>query len=182
MTDDNVLASRVRALEDRFALQDLVHRYGVKIDERDLAAVGEMFADEALFIHPGGTAVGGAAIVAAYAGRLQMYTTTYHYAHTQGIEFTGPNSANGLVTGHAELSIEGRSHLVALRYYDKYVRISRGWVFLERKQQFTYVLPFDELATGLGDNDRKRWPGTEPTSVEVPDGFETFRSFLEQNQ
>lgn len=177
MTADD-LEARVRVLEDRFALQDLVHRYGVAMDERDLDAVAAMFADDAVFVHPAGTATGGREITEAYRGRLKNYTTTYHYAHTQGVTFTGPVSADGLVTGHAELSIDGRSYLVALRYHDRYVRTDAGWLFLERRQRFTYVLPFDELPTGLGDELRLRWPGTEPAPAHLPDASASYAAFL----
>jgi hypothetical protein len=44
-----------------------------------------------------------------------------------------------------------------------------GWVFQQRVLKFRYVLPFDQVADGLDDPLRVRWPGTEPQLADLPD-------------
>ncbi len=177
------LEQRIRRLEDRWELSDLVHEYGVAVDGRDLHALEQQFARDAALAHPDGVERGRDAVMAYYRRRLVQYTTTYHYAHTQAVEFgPGDDEAHGVVTAHAELSIEGDAVWIALRYNDEYVREDGRWRFRSRRQEFVYVLPLRELPSSLGDTLRKRWPGMPPAPAELPDGLETYRRFVESAQ
>lgn len=177
------LEQRIRRLEDRWELSDLVHEYGVAVDGRDMDALAQMFVRDAALAHTDGVEAGRDAVMAYYRRRLGEYTTTYHYAHTQAVRFgAGDNEASGVVTAHAELSIGGEAVWIALRYNDEYVREDGRWRFRSRRQEFVYVLPLRELPSSIGDTLRKRWPGTAPAPAELPDGLETYRRFAESAQ
>ncbi len=77
------------------------------------------------------------------------------------IELDGGDEAHGIVCAHAELSIDGETHLVALRYHDTYRHEDGAWRFYERDVKLLYVLPVSEFGTGLAERDRLRWPGTD---------------------
>ena len=47
-------------------------------------------------------------------------------------------------------------------------------MFQERDIRFRYVLPFDEVANGLADSLRVRWPGVEPQAADLPEGLQTY--------
>lgn len=121
-------------------------------------------------------------MIACYRLRLFRFTTTYHYPHSHAVVFAGEDEASGVVTAHAELAIDGETVWIGLRYNDEYVREEGRWRFKARRQEFVYVLPLSELPTGLGDRLRRRWPGTEPAPVELPDGLETYRRFFEDER
>ena len=94
-----------------------------------------------------------------YRERGDAYGATYHYPHSQEIYLDGPTDGRGVVCAHAELSIDGETHIVAVRYHDIYRREHAIWRFHTRDVHLLYVLAIDELATGLAQQDRVRWPG-----------------------
>lgn len=166
--DDGDLAARVARLEHRFALQDLAARYAVAVDDRDWDAIAGMYATDSVFDSAMGRIEGREAVVAYYRERTESFGATYHYPHTQTVDFDGPGAASGVVTAHAELAIGEQTVVVALRYTDRYVREDGVWRFLARVVTQLYAMPLADLATGLAESDRKRWPGTDPAPAELP--------------
>lgn len=168
MTAEADLERRVRRLEDRWELADLVARYAVAVDDRDWDAVGQMYAEHSVFDSVLGRFEGRDAVVAYYAERTDSFGPTFHIPHTQTVEFSGEDEATGVVTAHAELAIGEETVVVALRYADRYVREDGAWRFAERQVQQLYAVPLAELPTALAQPDRKRWPGTDPAPAELP--------------
>ena len=84
------------------------------------------------------------------------------------MEFTGGDTATGLVTAHAELAIGDETYTIALRYVDAYVREDRTWCFRERQVQQLYAVPLAQLPSALAESNRKRWPGTDPAPADLP--------------
>ena len=72
MTDED-LAARVRRLEDRWALADLVSRYAVAVDDRDWDAVGAMYARDSVFDSVLGRFEGRDAVVEYYRERTESF-------------------------------------------------------------------------------------------------------------
>lgn len=162
------LEARVRRLEDRWALSDLVSRYAVAVDDRDWDAMARMYARDSVFDSVLGRFEGRDAVVAYYRERTESFGPTFHIPHTQTVEFTGEDTATGLVTAHAELAIGPETVVIALRYVDAYVREEGGWCFGERKVEQLYAVPLADLPTALAQPDRKRWPGTDHAAAELP--------------
>jgi uncharacterized protein (TIGR02246 family) len=174
---DQSLEARIAAVEDRLAIQQLVARYAFAIDDRDLAAVGELFADDARFRSLDGAmdAVGREAIVEQFERRYSVLGPTNHFTHDHAIELDGPARARGRVSLHAELWRNERAMLTALRYADVYEKAGGVWRFSERTLSFFYYLPVEDYAAMLGRLDRNRayaeprpadWPERLPTWVE----------------
>jgi uncharacterized protein (TIGR02246 family) len=168
----------VQRLADRQELADLVARYGRCVDDRDLDAVADMFTSDATFDSRSGPVAGRAAVLDYYRKQLLSYTVTYHYAHSQTVDFLDDDTATGVVQAHAELAIDGRGVQVALRYTDEYRREDGRWRFRSRRAQQLYGLPMDELGRSLGDETRKRWPGAEPGPADIPESLPTYRAFF----
>ena len=183
MSED--LARRLDAIEAREAIRDLVIRYGIAVDDRDMATVGALFTEDAIFRHGDDSIVnhGRQEIVDFYADRLSAFGATYHYPDSHLIELTEPASgfpvaATGVVCAHAELGIDGRTFQTALRYHDRYQRVDGEWLFSERRLAMLYYMDLAELADGgLSSPERKRYFGTNGPA-EIPEKLDTWKQFF----
>ncbi len=168
--DIQELARLVRRIDDRQQLAELISRYGMAVDDRDFDTVGRLFAEDGEFHGVKGRQT----IVDYYRARTVTFTTSSHYAHTWHFDFESDDRASGAVNAHAELCIGGKTIRIALRYLDRYVREGGAWKFQARTLKFRYVLPFDEVARGLDDALRVRWPGAQPQPADLPDQLQTY--------
>ncbi len=159
---------RLRRLEDRQELADLVARYGPAVDDRDAAVIEELFAEDSTFDTVAGVIKGRDRVVAYYLERLSMFGASFHYPHSQTVEFDGDDRARGLVTAHAEMASGAEAFWVALRYHDEYVREDGRWRFAVRRVEQLYALPLRELMEDMGSTHLLRWPGTDPAVAPLP--------------
>lgn len=167
--DVSALADRIRRLEDRAEIAELVARYGIAVDDHDLRALVELFTADGVFNgHALGTSAGADAVAGYFEERWKQYGATFHYNHPGTLSFDGPDSATGVVPGHAEVAFQGRAVWAAFRYEDDYARVDGRWRFRSRRVRFFYVMPLDELPDKLATNERRRWPGTEPEPADLP--------------
>ena len=152
---------RIQRLEDRFAIQDLVASYCEAIDGRDLARFVSLFTEDAVLRHRDGVMRldGRQAIEAYYTPRFAGYGFTFHYPHAVTPRFTSADEATGLVTGHAEMGVEGQMVLASIRYTDRYRRAGGAWRFAERELAFGYYMKLSELSEGFKDALRKHYRG-----------------------
>jgi uncharacterized protein (TIGR02246 family) len=171
------LERRLQRLEDIEELRQLVARYGQYVDDRDLDALGDLYTADAVFDSRSGPLTGRGAVLDYYRTQLASYGVTYHYPHSQVVEITGPDTAQGTVHAHAELAIDGKAFIIALRYSDTYRREDGRWRFHHRRAQQLYGLPLAELADRMGDVDRKQWPGTPAAAADIPETLESWQSF-----
>ena len=173
------LAERIERLEVRAELEDLVTRYSMAVDERDLDTVVALFTPDAVFGHPSDPDVVGHDMIRAhYRSRLSGLVYSYHYAHNQLIEWDGGDEATGEVNAHAEMAFPGTLVVAALRYHDTYRRTDGVWRFARRDQSFYYFLPATELVAGDYAERRKRWPPGPALEADLPDSLDTYRDFL----
>jgi hypothetical protein len=175
---DNDVESRLRQIEDRFALRDLSLDYCRAVDDRDLETLGELFCVDGEFVHGDQTvsAVGREAVRDFYSGRFVGMGPSVHIAHTQRLDAVTEQTATGTVMGSAQMAINGRTVVAAIRYQDEYRRSDGRWRFARRTLRFWYLMPLDELPYRLGEKDRRRWPG-EPSPVHLPESLESWQKF-----
>ena len=173
-SDFQQLARQVQRIDDRQQLAELISRYGMAVDDRDFDTVGRLFAPDGEFHGVKGRQT----IVDYYRARTVSFTTSSHYAHTWHFDFESDTRASGAVNAHAELCIGGKTVRIALRYLDRYSKGADGWQFQSRTLKFRYVLPFDQVADGLDDPMRVRWPGTQPQAADLPDKLPTYMASL----
>jgi ketosteroid isomerase-like protein len=156
---DDELKDRIEALEARDEISRLIARYGPAVDDHDFDTLAELYTSDAVFDSPGGRMIGRDRVMDYYRERAGAYGATYHYPHSQEIYLDGPADGRGVICAHAELAIDGDTHIVAVRYHDIYRRELGAWRFHIRDVHLLYVLSVDQLATGLAEADRVRWPG-----------------------
>lgn len=180
MTHDlSMLTRRIRVLEDRAELRELVARYGFAVDDRDIETLESLFTPDAVFRSRDGVmnARGRAAIMKQFHGRFAQLKATNHIAHDQVLEFgSEPDQANGLVSSHAEVWRNGQALIAALRYRDTYLRHEGSWRFAARELSFLYYLPVDEYVQGLGSRLRMRAYGDQ-RPADYPEGLPTWRRY-----
>lgn len=170
------LEERIRAVEDRFALNDLVARYCQTLDDCDIDALRELFVEDASFGSVTGTPVTGREKLLGFIrDRAASEDWSFHYPHTIVIDLVGKDEARGVVTQHAEMGVDGgRCIRAAMRYNDEYVRVDGAWKFKTRLVSFWYCMDLQELATGYDNAERKRWPYVSAT--DLPESLETWRA------
>lgn len=177
MTDE--LLARIRRIEDRIELSDLVARYGRLVDDRDVDGLRDLWTDDAVFDSVEGPVRGRDTVVDYYVERMRMFGPSFHVPHSQTVDFDGPDTATGIVTAHAELGMEDGAFWVALRYHDQYRREEGTWKFHQRQVRQLYAMPLRELADDLAAPARKRWPDTTPAVAELPESLDTWTTWLE---
>jgi ketosteroid isomerase-like protein len=112
------IEERIRRLEHRFAIMDLVANYCAGIDNRDLDRFVSCFTEDAVLRHQDGvlSLTGRDAIHEYYSRRFRDYGATIHCPHSNLITVKDDSTATGVVTGHAEMGLDGEGWIAALRY------------------------------------------------------------------
>lgn len=175
MYTPKTLEERVTQIEDRQALRELISRYNMSIDDRDLATVATLFTENAFFGSLDGAmgATGRDAICEQFKGRFSVLGATNHFSHDQIITFESPTRARGKVASHAEVWRNERAMITALRYDDVYEKEDGVWRFAERRLSFMYYVNVEEYPTVLGRRDRNR-AGPTPVDADWPEGTPTY--------
>jgi len=176
MRDDD-LEARIRRLEDRAELGELVAVYGRLLDDRDVDGVVALYTEDAVFDSTDGPMTGRAAVMDYYRGQLDRYGMTYHYPHSHTIEFTGPDDATGVVSAHGELALPPPRLGVARRYLDGYRRGGGRGRFVPRRALQLSAAPRAELPDVLAGTLRRRWPGPEPAPADIPESLPTWQAY-----
>lgn len=176
------IEARLRRLEDRSELHELVARYAVAIDDRDIAVIADLFTADGAFRSRDGVmnAQGRAAVLEQFRGRFAALTVSNHFSHDHVLSFDAdPDRAAGLLTAHAEVWRNGRALIAALRYQDSYRREQGRWRFADRLLSFLYYLPVEEYAQGLGDRLRMRAYG-DRRPADFPETLATWKQYHEK--
>lgn len=177
---DRSLIERIRRLEDREAIRELVARYCLAIDGRDVARIADCFTADGGFRSRDGVlnARGRAAVVQQFHGRFAALGPTFHYTHDHVLRFDDGDAdrASGIVTSHAELVRNGEPMWVALRYDDEYRRDDGHWRFQDRLLSFMYYLPVRDYPVALTERDRMRAYGT-PAAADWPEGLVSWKEY-----
>lgn len=176
------LENRIARLEAKDDIRELVARYGLVIDDHDLAGIEQLFTENARFSSRDGVmqAEGRQAIVEQFVGRFRVLGISNHFTHDHIIRFEDDNltHASGLVTSHAEVWRNGQALLGAMRYHDCYLLDQGAWRFESRELAFLYYLPVTEYAEGLGSTLRQRAYGDQRPAdyPEALPGWQDYRA------
>jgi uncharacterized protein (TIGR02246 family) len=175
------LAARIRRLEDRAQIEDLLVRYSIACDLRNFEALAECFAEDGSFRAVAGKVTGRPALIAYYTERFEQYGPTFHIPHTVAIDFVDDDHATGTVLAHSEIMMADGMFLSGHHYVDEYVRCADDrWRLESRDNNFFYGLPMTELATMDWREPRRRWPGVDPVKADVPERSASWQAFVDQ--
>ena len=165
------IAARLGKLEDRAAIQALVSRYAVAVDDHDFKALGALWAPDARYGFFGEVhAEGSAKIAALLESNIGTGGVSFHTNHDHLIEWDieGPDYAHGVLSCHAEVTVAGEHQVSGIRYRDKYVRYQGQWLFAERFLGFLYFTRVEDYAGVLLKRDRIIFPGAPALPAHWP--------------
>lgn len=178
------MEKRLRTLEDREAIRELVCRYNAVMDNREIDNVASLFtADATVASHDGAlSSVGRDAVVEMYQGRWGVLGPSLHWGHDHRIfmDPDDPDRATGQVGLHAEMSRFGTAAMSAIRYDDEYAREADGeWRFKSRRLAFFYFMDPREFAEVMESDLRVR-SGEEAVPAGFPETLDSWRDYYER--
>jgi len=176
------LEQRIRRLEDRIEIGELIARYGLAMDDRDMASMPDLFtSDVVIRAREGGmSAVGRDAAIAMFRRQLAALGPSNHFTHDRILTFDAaqPDVARGVVLSHAELCRSGVAMVAAIRYRDVYQRDGGRWRIREREIAFMYFVNAAEYVDALGPGVafRNRVSGA-PRRADWPEELASWKAF-----
>lgn len=176
------LEARLLRLEDRIEINELITRYGLVMDDRDMARMPGLFTDDVVISSADGSmnATGRNAVVEMYRRRLKGLGPSNHFTHDRIVSFddVNPDLAQGIVLSHAEMHLRGAAMLAAIRYVDAYRREGGRWRFASRALSFLYFVRAEEFAEAMGAGlaGRNRVHG-DRRAADWPEALPTWKEF-----
>jgi len=154
MADD--LLARIDRLESTEAIRQIVARYSLALDMRDLDAMVGLFPDD---IRVSRSSTGRKALRTWFDETLRVqFEGTAHVIGGHVIEFDGPDHARGVVYSRNEHETGPEWVIMTMMYWDNYERIAGRWYFRRRLPLYWYATDLNKPPIG----DRKmRWPDRE---------------------
>jgi uncharacterized protein (TIGR02246 family) len=175
--DPDAVTSVVQGLADEAAIRNLAALYAMAVDDHDIERVLACFADDGTFTRAGNTVRGKIDLRAFFVTMMDRYITTLHTPHSHLIATNGQDQAEGLTTGHAELSFHGTLMMAAYRYSDVYSRVDNRWTFRSRALKFMYVVPFQDMSSAFVNTSRIRWPQLPYAEADFPETLPTWNAY-----
>ena len=184
MQDAKNLEFRIRRLEDRSQIDELIARYCFAMDNRDVDEFPNIFARNVVIRSADGVmnSEGLEAATDMFRARFKVLGPSNHVTHDRIVQFDANDSdrATGIVSSHAEMNRLGKSMLAAMRYADVYQRIADRWLFKQRLLSFFYYVPTTEyvdcLQQGLSSRMRAY---EEPRPADWPEQLPTWKRYYD---
>lgn len=155
---DQVLLARIDRLESLDEIRQLVAKYSLSLDMRDMDAHVNLFVED---IRVSREQVGRAHLRRWLDDTLRkQFTGTSHHIGNHIIEFEDPDRAHGVVYSkneHETPCADGSSEWVIMQmlYWDNYERRDGRWYFRRRLPCYWYATDINKPP--VGDN-KMRWP------------------------
>jgi uncharacterized protein (TIGR02246 family) len=178
----DTLERRVRRLEDRAEIAELVARYCIAMDDRDVDAFPSLFTPDVQIRSGDGVmdSRGFEAVSAMFVQRFAVLGPSHHFTHDRIVEFDphDDDAATGTVLAHAEMNRRGEPMVAAIRYADSYARHEGRWKFRRRELRFFYYVRAAEYLDALGPGLALRNRAYDtPRAADWPEGTAAWRRF-----
>lgn len=146
MKNDNDLQKRVRELEDRAALKELVDTFSILADRKDVRAQVQLFTASA-------TAetyrkdvlvtklTGRKEMEDAFGAFLKNFETVYHFNGQQTVTVSGDKASGVSYCMVTLIGVEGGKKMktsIGVYYQDEYVRENGRWLIAKRRSVFDW--------------------------------------------
>jgi len=161
---------RLRRLEDRAELEDLIVRYFLASDNDDAATLANCFVADATFSVSGALCGSSREAIVSFIGseRTKMGLTVHTPNYMLFSFADGGLEASGLVGAHLELVLGDQSVFGAVRYQDTYVHRGGRWRIRTRDMRVIHVAPWLEVGKSFMSDTPVRWPGLAPLPSDLP--------------
>lgn len=173
---DKKLLKRIDRLESLDEIRQLVAKYSLSLDMRDLDAHVNLFAAD---IQVTRDQQGRPALKRWLDDTLRLqFTGTSHHIGNHIIEFTDPDNAHGVVYSkneHETPSPNGDEWVIMqMIYWDNYQRIDGRWYFRRRLPCYWYATDLNKPPIGTN---KMRWPDREPYQGAYHELFPSWETF-----
>ena len=171
------LVARIDRLESLDEIRQLVAKYSLSLDMRDLDAHVNLFAPD---IRVSRELTGRAHLKRWLDDTLRLqFTGTSHHIGNHIIEFDDPDHAHGVVYSkneHETPREDGGTEWVIMQmlYWDNYERIDGRWYFRRRLPCYWYATDINKPPVG---ENKMRWPDREPYSGAYHELWPTWQEF-----
>ena len=163
------LAQRIDRLESRDAIRNLVARYAILIDSRDLDALTELFVDDVRVTRE---ERGHKALRALLEHLCRQFTTSVHFVGAQTLDFLDDDHAEGVVYCKAEHEYGDQWIVMAIQYWDRYERRDGRWLFTGRQVKHWYATDLNDPPIGPI---KTRWNVSGPE--ELPGAYDSWNRY-----
>jgi hypothetical protein len=167
--------ARLDRIESHLAIQQLPMRYALAVDSRDIDAWVGLFVDD---VDCGRHGVGREALKRFIDPSVRTFYRSHHQLCGHAIDFVDAEHASGKVYCRAEHETRGKWIVMAICYFDTYVRREGAWYFLKRSEKHWYSSDILERPTGPNF---QRWDGWGERKATLPHAFPTWRAFWESS-
>lgn len=177
---DNARFSAERALESRVArleaveeIRQLVARYALALDSRDVGTLVSLFVPD-VEVHDGHR--GREALAEWFDPVLRPYRTTFHLIGNHVIDFVDDDRATGALYCRPEHEVGDLWIIMPLVYDDRYERREGHWYFKSRRPHAFYAA--DVLESPLDVEGRFHFPHNPfMTRTTMPERWPTWGQF-----
>lgn len=174
--DKAELETRIDRLESLEEIRQLVAKYALSLDMRDLDAHVNLFAAD---IRVSREATGRTALKRWLDDTLRLqFTGTSHQTGNHIIEFEDADHAHGVVYSkneHETPSEQGDEWVIMqMIYWDNYERIDGRWYFRRRLPCYWYATDLNKPP--IGEN-KMRWPDRERYEGAYHEVFPSWKTF-----
>ena len=153
---ERTLEQRIDRLESIDEIRQLVSKYSLSLDMRDLDAHVNLFAED---IRVSRELTGRPYLKRWLDDTLRLqFTGTSHHVGNHVIEFDDPDHAHGVVYSKNEHETGDEWVIMQMMYWDNYERIAGRWFFRRRLPCYWYATDLNKPP--IGDN-KMRWPDRE---------------------
>lgn len=165
-------AERLARLESLDEIRQLVAKYCLALDMRDLDALCGLFPED---VRVSREASGRQALKIWFDQTLrEQFTGTAHVTGNHIIEFDDDATARGLVYSRNEHETGDEWIIMTMMYWDRYERIDGRWLFRRRLPLYWYATDLNRPPIGAN---KMRWPDREPYEGGYADFFPAWRKF-----
>ena len=164
--------ARIDRLESLDEIRQLVAKYCLALDMRDLDALCGLFPED---VRVSKHEIGRRALKRWFDETLRtQFTGTAHVSGNHIIEFDDADHARGLVYSRNEHETGERWIAMTMTYWDRYERIAGRWLFRRRLPLYWYACDLRDPPIGAN---KMRWPDREPYEGGYADFFPSWREF-----
>ncbi|HEX7096415.1 MAG TPA: nuclear transport factor 2 family protein [Acidimicrobiales bacterium] len=169
---EDSLLRRIDRLESLDEIRQLVARYALALDMRDLDALVNLFPAD---VRVSRDETGRVALRRWFDETLRsQFTGTAHVTGNHIIEFDDSDHAHGLVYSRNEHETGPEWVIMTMMYWDRYERIDGRWYFRRRLPLYWYATDLNKPPIG---EKKMRWPGREPYDGAFHDFWPSWKEF-----
>jgi ketosteroid isomerase-like protein len=165
------LARRIDRLESIEQIRQLVSKYALAIDMRDLDALVNLYVED---VRIDKNVSGRHPLKQSFVKVVRAFKASVHHVGNQIVEFDDPDNAHGLVYCRCEHEVEDKWVPVYLYYLDRYARVDGVWYFKRRVPCELYGT--DMLDRPVGPQ-KLRWPNHAPAEGTWHSYFPSWAEF-----